>query len=156
MFCFFYVYAVTWSVRVNKHCQFNQLMLFTWQQQSLIFGTKMKTILKSFSIMFFALPTLALANNGTQTTTVEKVQAATGATTAQVEVKNDSTTVISPRTGIRYTLGNTGGRPIVLKTAAVVAATPATANRIVASNPALSASSQEKAKQDLLDPNKLN
>ena len=69
---------------------------------------------------------------------------------AQAEVKNDSTTVISPRTGIRYTLGNTGGRPIILKTAAIAAVTPATINRVVASNPALSASSQEKVKQALL------
>lgn len=111
----------------------------------------MKTILKTLAVALFALPTLALANTATQTTTLEKVQAAQGVTTAQTEVKNDSTTVISPRTGIRYTLGNTAGRPIILKTAAVAAVTPATVNRIVASNPALSVSSQEKAKQALLD-----
>lgn len=112
----------------------------------------MKTILKTLAVAFFALPTLALANAATQTTTVDKVQAAKGVTTAQTEVKNDSTTVISPRTGIRYTLGNTAGRQIILKTAAVAAVTPATVNRIMASNPALSASSQEKAKLALLDP----
>lgn len=117
-----------------------------------IFGLKMKTILKTVAVVLFALPTLALANTATQTTTLEKVEAATGVTTAQTEVKNDSTTVISPRTGIRYTLGNTAGRPIILKTAAVAAVTPATVNRIVATNPALSVSSQEKAKQALLDP----
>ena len=117
-----------------------------------IFGWKMKTILKTVAVALFALPTFALANTATQTTTLEKVQAAQGVTTAQTEVKNDSTTVISPRTGIRYTLGNTAGRPIILKTAAVAAVTPATVNRIVASNPALSVSSQEKAKQALLDP----
>lgn len=50
--------------------------------------------------------------------------------TAQAEVKNDSTTVISPRTGIRYTLGNTNGRPIILKTAAIAPVTPATVNRV--------------------------
>ncbi len=120
----------------------------------------MKTILKTVAFALFALPTLALANtatqNETQTTTLEKVQAAKGVSTAQIEVKNDSTTVISPRTGIRYTLGNTAGRPIILKTAAVAAVTPATVNRIVATNPALSASSQEKAKQALLDPTALS
>lgn len=114
------------------------------------FGYKMKTILKCVAVALFALPTLAIANTVPQTTTLEKVQAAQGVTTAQTEVKNDSTTVISPRTGIRYTLGNTAGRPIILQTAAVAAVTPATVNRIVATNPALSASSQEKAKQALL------
>lgn len=113
-------------------------------------GWEMKTILKTVAVAFFALPTLAIANSATQTTTVEKVQAAQGVMTAQTEVKHDSTTVISPRTGIRYTLGNTAGRPIILQTAAIAAVTPATANRIVANNPALSASSQEKAKQALL------
>ena len=111
----------------------------------------MKKLIKPIFAIAFALPTLAFANAATQTTTVDKVKAATGAHVAQAEVKENTTTVISPRTGIRYTLGNTGGRPIILKTAAISAVTPATANRIVASNPALSASSQEKAKQALLD-----
>lgn len=111
----------------------------------------MKKILKPLCVVALALPTLAFANATAQTTTVAKVQAATGASVAQAEVKDHSTTVISPRTGIRYTLGDTAGRPIILKTAAISAVTPATANRIVASNPALSASSQEKAKQALLD-----
>lgn len=111
----------------------------------------MKKLIKPIFACALALPTLAIANTATQTTTVDKVKAATGANVAQAEIVNDSTTVISPRTGIRYTLGNTAGRPIILKTAAISAVTPATVNRIVASNPALSASSQEKAKQALLD-----
>lgn len=110
----------------------------------------MKKLLQPLFVATLALPVLAFADTALQTTTVEKVQAATGAVTAQAEVKNETTTVISPRTGIRYTLGNTGGRPIILKTAAIAAVTPATVNRVVASNPALSASSQEKVKQALL------
>ena len=123
----------------------------------------MKKILKPVLLVALALPVLAfaeavpqpttIAEAAPQTTTIAKVQAATGVTSAQTEVKNDSTTVISPRTGIRYTLGDTAGRAIILKTAAIAAVTPATANRIVASNPALSASSQEKAKQALLASN---
>ena len=123
----------------------------------------MKKILKPVLLVALALPVLAFAETAPQlttiaeaapqTTTIAKVQAATGVTSAQTEVKNDSTTVISPRTGIRYTLGDTAGRAIILKTAAIAAVTPATANRIVASNPALSASSQEKAKQALLASN---
>lgn len=128
-----------------------------------MFGIKMKKILKPVLFAVMALPMLAfaetapqptmIAESAPQTTTIAKVQAATGVTSAQTEVKNDSTTVISPRTGIRYTLGDTAGRAIILKTAAIAAVTPATANRIVASNPALSASSQEKAKQALLASN---
>ena len=81
----------------------------------------MKKLLKPIFAIAFALPTLAFANAATQTTTVDKVKAATGAHVAQAEVKDNTTTVISPRTGIRYTLGNTGGRPIILKTAAISA-----------------------------------
>lgn len=112
----------------------------------------MKKLLKTLSIVSLALPTLVFASTP-QTTTVDKVQAATGTATAQAQVVNASTVVISPRTGIRYDLGNTGGRPIVLKTAAIAAVTPQTVNRIVATNPALSTSSQEKAKKALLANN---
>lgn len=111
----------------------------------------MKKLLQPLFVATLAIPTLAMADTSSPTTTtVAKVQAATGVVTAQAEVKNENTTVISPRTGIRYTLGNTGGRPIVLKTAAIAAVTPATINRVVAANPALSVSSQEKVKQSLL------
>ena len=110
----------------------------------------MTKLLKPLFIATLAVPALAFADTAPQTTTVEKVQAATGTVSTQAEVKNDTTTVISPRTGIRYTLGNTGGRPIILKTAAIAAVTPATINRVVATNPALSASSQEKVKQALI------
>ena len=123
-------------------------MIFTLND--LISRVTMKKILQATIFSMFGLPVFAFANTETQTVPLANVQAATGVTQVQAEIKNDATTVISPRTGIRYTLGNTAGRPIVLKTAAVEAATPATANRIVASNPALSPSSQEKAKQNLL------
>lgn len=109
----------------------------------------MKKLLQPLACVALAIPSFAFAQPA-QTTTVDKVLAAQGPTTAQVEVKNDSTTIISPRTGIRYTLGHTGNRPIVLKTAAISAANSANVNRIVATNPALSAASQEKAKQALL------
>jgi hypothetical protein len=92
----------------------------------------------------------AVAENIPQTTTVDKVLAAKGPTTAEAQVKREVTTVISPRTGIRYTLGDTGNRPIVLQTAAIAPANSANINRIVASNPALSARSQEKAKVALI------
>lgn len=92
----------------------------------------------------------AVAENIPQTTTVDKVLAAKGPTTAEVQVKHEVTTVISPRTGIRYTLGDTGNRPIVLQTAAIAPANSANINRIVATNPALSARSQEKAKVALI------
>lgn len=92
----------------------------------------------------------AVAENIPQTTTVDKVLAAKGPTSAEAQVKHEVTTVISPRTGIRYTLGDTGNRPIVLQTAAIAPANSANINRIVATNPALSARSQEKAKVALI------
>ena len=99
-----------------------------------------------------------MASETPQTTTLDKVQDAQGATTAQVEVNQDMTTLISPRTGIRYSLGKVGARKVILETPAITAANVNTVQRIVATNPALSATSQEKAKQALLtqnlDPNR--
>ena len=112
-----------------------------------------KTMKKPLQLLILASATVsgfAVAENIPQTTTVDKVLAAKGPTTAEAQVKREVTTVISPRTGIRYTLGDTGNRPIVLQTAAIAPANSANINRIVASNPALSARSQEKAKVALI------
>jgi len=113
-------------------------------------GKTMKKSLQLLILASAALSGVALADNVPQTTTVDKVLAAKGVTTAEAQVKREVTTVISPRTGIRYTLGDTGNRPIVLQTAAIAPANSANINRIVASNPALSARSQEKAKVALI------
>lgn len=113
-------------------------------------GKTMKKPLQLLILASAALSGVVLADNVPQTTTVDKVLAAKGATTAEAQVKREVTTVISPRTGIRYTLGDTGNRPIVLQTAAIAPANSANINRIVASNPALSARSQEKAKVALI------
>lgn len=113
-------------------------------------GKTMKKTLQLLILASAALSGVALADNVPQTTTVDKVLAAKGVTTAEAQVKREVTTVISPRTGIRYTLGDTGNRPIVLQTAAIAPANSANINRIVASNPALSARSQEKAKVALI------
>ncbi|MCU4357351.1 hypothetical protein [Acinetobacter ursingii] len=114
----------------------------------------MKKVLQTLVMTALTIPafTFAATENpqATQTTTVDKVMAAQGNTTAQATVQNQTTTLVSPRTGIRYTLGNTGTRPIIFKTAAISAANSANVSRIVATNPALSAASQEKAKQALL------
>ena len=110
----------------------------------------MKKVLQPLMIAALAIPTLTFANNAAQTTTVDKVQAARGATTAPEVALDGNITVASPRTCISYTFANTNLRPVVLETAAVTAANAANVNRIVASNPALSPASQEKAKQALL------
>lgn len=104
------------------------------------------------------MPVAVMASESPQTTTLDKVQDAQGITTAQVEVKQDITTLISPRTGIRYSLGKVGARKVILETPAITAANVNTVQRIVATNPAVSALSQDKAKQALLtqnlDPNR--
>ncbi|EXE40380.1 hypothetical protein [Acinetobacter baumannii] len=113
----------------------------------------MKKVLQPLFLTILAVPSFVFAAETTsapQTTTVDKVLAAKGPTSAQAVVKQENTTVISPRTGIRYTLGNTGNRPIILQTAAIAPANSANINRIVASNPALSPKSQEKAKVALI------
>ncbi|EKU55195.1 hypothetical protein ACINWC323_3137 [Acinetobacter sp. WC-323] len=110
----------------------------------------MKKPLQLLILASAAVSGIAFAAQAPQTTTVDKVLAAKGTNTAEAQVKREVTTVVSPRTGIRYTLGETGNRPIVLQTAAIAPANSANINRIVASNPALSAKSQEKAKIALI------
>ncbi|MBE2171852.1 hypothetical protein IIQ44_08010 [Acinetobacter oleivorans] len=113
----------------------------------------MKKVLQPLFLTVLAVPSFvfaAEAASAPQTTTVDKVLAAKGPTSAQAVVKQENTTVISPRTGIRYTLGNTGNRPIILQTTAIAPANSANINRIVATNPALSVKSQEKAKVALI------
>lgn len=110
----------------------------------------MKKVLNLLVAATLALPALAFAETGQSSqATPAQVQAAQGTATAQAELKNDTITLISPRTGIRYTMKATE-RPIILRTAAIAAVNNVTVNRIVASNPALSAASQEQAKQSLL------
>lgn len=108
----------------------------------------MKKVLQALMMAALATPALSFAETGT--TTLTKVQQAIGPTSTQVEVGADGrVTVASPRTGIRYTFNNQN-RPIVVQTEAIAAANAANADRIVASNPALSAASQQQAKQALL------
>ncbi|CAM9280490.1 MULTISPECIES: hypothetical protein [Acinetobacter] len=109
----------------------------------------MKKVLKTLMIAALAMPALSFAETAA-TTTLDKVQQAVGSTTAQVQRTDEQVTVASPRTGIRYTFANQN-RPIVLQTAAIAPANAANADRIVASNPALSAASQQQAKQALLN-----
>ncbi len=109
----------------------------------------MKKVLQPLMLAVLAIPVLTFADTPL-TTTPEKVQQAIGATTAPAVQNDGNITVQSPRTGIRYTFANPQQRPVVLNTAAIKAANAANADRIVASNPALSAASQQKAKQALL------
>ena len=108
----------------------------------------MKKVLKTLMIAALAIPALSFAQTAA-TTTIDKVQQAVGTNTAQVQRTDAQVTVASPRTGIRYTFANQN-RPIVLQTAAIAAANAANADRIVATNPALSSASHQQAKQSLL------
>ena len=97
----------------------------------------MKKTLQILILSSAAVSGFAVAEDAPQTTTLDKVLAAQGNTTAEAQVKRDVTTIISPRTGVRYTLGNTGNQTIILQTAAIAPANSANINRIVASNPAI-------------------
>ena len=110
----------------------------------------MKKLLQPLCIAACLLSGYAMAAEQ-QTTSVEKVKAAIGTTSTQAQVQNGQVTLKSPRTGISYSFPNPDQRPMVLETQKVVAANSANVNRIVASNPALSSASQERAKQALLD-----
>ena len=109
----------------------------------------MKKVLKTLVIAALAVPTFAFADKA-KTTSVSKVQAAIGPTTTQAQFNNGQATVVSPRTGIQYTFPNPKQRPVIIRTEAIAPATSSTADRIVASNPALSSESQQIAKKALI------
>lgn len=85
---------------------------------------------------------------------VEKIQDVITPVTTQVQSINGQSTVVSPRTGIQYTIPNEQQRPVVLQTQAIAAANAVNAQRIVAKNPALSPESQQIATQALIDLSK--
>jgi hypothetical protein len=96
----------------------------------------MKKVLKTLVIAVLATPVLTFAN--------------TAPTATQAQVVNGKVTVVSPRTGIQYSIDNPNERPVLIQTEAIAPATSATVDRIVASNPALSEESQQEAKKALL------
>lgn len=91
---------------------------------------------------------LAIADE-TMTVKAETVAAIVNPPVVEAVQKNDATVLVSPRTGMRYTVNNPNNVPIVFKTELLASATAANANRIVAANPALSTVSQEKAQAAL-------
>jgi hypothetical protein len=95
----------------------------------------MKKLLNSVCLVMLMTPVFAYANPAAN----------------QVPVTDGQVTVESPRTGIQYTVPNPNQRPVVIKTKAIEAANSGSAERIVASNPALSPESQEAAKNALVD-----
>ncbi|SNQ29922.1 hypothetical protein [Acinetobacter apis] len=113
----------------------------------------MKTIKQAlFLSSLMVAPVIAFAEAPTEpfTTSVGSVKAALGPQQALATSKGNSITIISPRTGISYTLGNTEGRSIVLQTDAIAEANSITAKRIVAVNPAVSETSQLAAEKALI------
>ena len=96
----------------------------------------MEKLLKAAAFTAFLLPTMVFAN--------------TSNTTAQAHAENGKVTVISPRTGIQYTVDNPDNRPITIQAEAIAPANSTNVDRIVASNPALSEQSQQTAKEALL------
>lgn len=96
----------------------------------------MKKVLKTLMIALLAAPALSFANTTQQIT--------------QAQVVNGKVMVVSPRTGIQYSVDNPNERPVLIQTEAIAPITSATVDRIVASNPALSEESQKNAKKALL------
>ena len=94
-----------------------------------------------------AVSGFAVAEDAPQTTTVDKVLAHRATPQQRAQVKRDVTTIISPRTGVRYILGDTGNRPIVLQTVAIAPANSATISTVSWHQiQRFVAKSQEKAK----------
>ena len=109
-------------------------------------------IFKTTSVLVFALGLSAISSaNETMTVTVDAIQAAISPPTVDAVQKDGNTVLTSPRTGATYTLKNPTNLPVTFQTELLAPATALTADRIVATNPALSTVSQEKAKAALIE-----
>ncbi|TXJ09926.1 MAG: hypothetical protein E6Q25_01940 [Acinetobacter sp.] len=78
-------------------------------------------------------------------------QAAITAPTVDANQKGGTTVLVSPRTGMRYSLTNPANRKVIFQTEALAPVTAQNVSRIRASNPALSEQSQQQAEKALLD-----
>ncbi len=85
------------------------------------------------------------------TVSAATVQAATAAPTVEAEQKRENTVLVSPRTGMRYVVNNPSNRKIIFQTEGLAPVNSQNIQRIVASNPAVSAQSQQQAQQALLE-----
>lgn len=106
----------------------------------------MKTQFALGLTMMALLSSTSFAN----TPTAAAVEQAVASPTVEVSQQGKLTTVVSPRTGISYTLSNATTRDIIFKAEAIEPANTATVQRIVATNPAISTESQQQAQQNLL------
>ena len=104
-------------------------------------------------ILGFSFIGLTAVTNANETITVkaESVEAVISAPVVEAVKKDDKTILVSPRTGMRYTVNNPNNLPIIFKTEVVAAATTENADRIIATNPALSQASQQKAHAALVE-----
>lgn len=100
----------------------------------------------SLAMLAFTFSQASFAN----TPSASQVEQAVASPTVEVSQQGKLTTVVSPRTGISYTLSNATTRDIIFKAESIEPANTATVQRIVATNPAISAESQQQAQQNLL------
>lgn len=95
----------------------------------------------------------AVDTNSTAPLTVKAatVNAATAAPSVQAVQDRQNTVMISPRTGMRYTVTNPANRKIIFQTEGLKPISVQNVGRIKATNPMISAESQQQAEQKLLD-----
>lgn len=79
------------------------------------------------------------------------VQSATSLPNVHATQDRENTVFVSPRTGMRYSVSNPSNRKIIFQTEGLKPVTAQNVDRIRATNPVISAQSQQQAKQKLLD-----
>ena len=79
------------------------------------------------------------------------VQSATSLPNVHATQDRENTVFVSPRTGMRYSVSNPSNRKIIFQTEGLKPVTAQNVDRIQATNPMISAESQQQAKQKLLE-----
>lgn len=79
------------------------------------------------------------------------VQSVTSLPNVHASQNRENTVFVSPRTGMRYSVSNPSNRKIIFQTEGLKPITAQNVDRIRATNPVISAQSQQQAKQKLLD-----
>ena len=95
-------------------------------------------------------PTL-LTTASPMTVKAATVQSATSLPNVHASQNRENTVFVSPRTGMRYSVSNPSNRKIIFQTEGLKPITAQNVDRIRATNPVISAQSQQQAKQKLLD-----
>ena len=130
------------------------MKLISMKLKSMKLNTLLTSLVVILPVSMTSFANEPVANTTADTTMTVKaatVQSATSLPNVHATQDRENTVFVSPRTGMRYSVSNPSNRKIIFQTEGLKPVTAQNVDRIQATNPMISAESQQQAKQKLLD-----